>query len=115
MPQQDPKLARAYMRSLQEAVKCEDLVVVAREGFEIRSKNLGCEELTQSAALILSGSFVSATLSNINIFAIIVRRRNHANLRGFDVDLAAVAEEHDVYESVGMVDSWGAWATVSKA
>jgi hypothetical protein len=70
------------MRSLQEAVKSEDLFVVAREGFEIRSKILGCEELTQSAALILSGSFVSATL------------------RGFDVDLAAVAEEPDVYESV---------------
>jgi hypothetical protein len=65
--------------------------------------------------LIVSGSFVSATLSNINIFAIIVQRRNHAYLRAFDVDLAAVAEEPDVYESVQMVDSWGTWETVSKA
>jgi hypothetical protein len=30
------------------------------------------------------------------------------------MNLAAVAEEPDVYESV-MVDSWGAWAAVSKA
>jgi hypothetical protein len=93
------------MRSLQDAVKSEDLSVVAREGFEIRSKILGREDLTQSAALILSVSFVSATLSNINIFAIIAQRRNHAYLRGFDVDLAAVAEEPDVYESVQMADS----------
>jgi hypothetical protein len=115
MPRHDPKLAHAYMRSLQEAVKSEELFVVAREGFGIRSKILGCEELTQSAALILSGSFVSATLPNINIFAIIVQRRNLAYLRGFDVDLVAVAEEPDVYESALMVDSWETWATVSKA
>jgi hypothetical protein len=44
--------------------------------------------------------FASATLSNINLFAIIVQRRNHAYLRGFDVDLAAIAEGPDVYESV---------------
>jgi hypothetical protein len=81
-------------------VKSEDLSVVPRGSFEIRSTILGCEELTQRAALILSGSFVSAILFNINIFAIIVLRRNHAHLRRFDVDLAAVAEEPDVYESV---------------
>ena len=69
MPQLGPELARVYMRSLQEAVKYEDLFVVARDGFEICNKILECEELTQSAALMLSGSFVSATLSNINIFA----------------------------------------------
>jgi hypothetical protein len=102
------------MRLLQQAVKAEDLLVVARERFEIRSRILGCEISIQSAALIVSGSFVSATLSNINIFAIIVQRRNHAYLRAFDVDLAAVAEEPDVYESVQMVDSWGTWETVSK-
>jgi hypothetical protein len=62
------------MRSLQEDVESEDLFVVARESFEIRSKILKCEELTHSAALILSGSLVSATLSNINKFAIIVQR-----------------------------------------
>jgi hypothetical protein len=95
------------MRVLQPAVKSEDLLVVPRGGFEIRSKILGCEELTQSAALIVSGCFVSATLSSINIFAIIGQRRNHAYLRGLDVDLVAVAEEPDVYESVLMVDSWG--------
>lgn len=94
IPRQDPKLAHAYMRSLQTVVKSEDLLVVARRGFEIRSKILGREEL------IVSGSFVSATLSNINIFAIIVQRRPHAYMRGFDVDLPAVAEEPDIYESV---------------
>jgi hypothetical protein len=62
MLQQNPQLARAYMRSLQEDVESEDLFVVARESFEIRSKILGWEELTHSAALILSGSLVSATL-----------------------------------------------------
>ncbi len=65
--------------------------------------------------MILSGSFVSATLSNINFFAIIVQRRNHAYLRGFDVDLAAVAKEPNVYQSVKMVDSLGMWVTVRKA
>jgi hypothetical protein len=88
------------MRSLQQAVKSEDLLVVAREGFEIRSKILRCVVLIQSAALIVSGSFVSATLYNINIFVVIVQRRRPAYLRGFDVDLAAVAEELDVYECV---------------
>ncbi|KAJ8063259.1 hypothetical protein OCU04_008490 [Sclerotinia nivalis] len=88
------------MRSLQEAVKSEDLSIVPRGGFEIHSKILRRKELIQSAALILSASFVSATLSNINIFAIIVQRRNHAYLRGFDGDLVAVAEEPEVYESV---------------
>ncbi len=82
-----------------------EYLLVPRGGFEIRSKILGCEDLLQSAALILSGSFVSATLSNINIFAITVQRRNHAHLRGFDVDLAAVAEEPDVYELVQTKDS----------
>jgi hypothetical protein len=62
MLQQNPQLARAYMRPLQEDVESEDLFVVARESFEIRSKILKCEELTHSAALILSGSLVSATL-----------------------------------------------------
>jgi hypothetical protein len=87
------------MRSLQQAVKAEYLLVVARERFEV-SEILGCEISIQSAGLIVSGSFVSATLSNINIFAIIVQRRNHAYLRASDVDPAAVAEEPDVYESV---------------
>jgi hypothetical protein len=97
IPRQDPKLAYAYMRSLQPAVKSKDLLVVPRGGFEVRSKILGYKELTQSITLILSGSFVSATLSNINIFAIIIPKRNYAYLRGFNVDLAAVAEELDVY------------------
>lgn len=86
IPGQDPKLANAYLRLLQPAVKSEDLLVVPRGGFEIRSKILGCEELTQSAALILSGSFVSATL------------------RWFDVDLAAVAELPGIYEPVQIMD-----------
>jgi hypothetical protein len=111
VPQQDPKLAREYMWSLQDAVKSQELFVVAREGFGIRSKILGCEELTQSAALIVYGSFVSA-LSNVNIF--VQRRIMHAYLRGFDVDLAAVAEEPDVYESVQIVDPWGTKASVVK-
>jgi hypothetical protein len=93
------------MRSLQPAVKSEDLLVVARDSLEIRSKILRCVVLIQSAALTVSGSFVCETLSNINIFAIIVQRRNHAYLRGFDVDLAAVAEEPDVYEPVQIMDS----------
>jgi hypothetical protein len=54
-----------------DAVEAEDLLVVARQRFEIRSKILGCEISIQSAALIVSGSFVSAALSNINIFAVI--------------------------------------------
>lgn len=49
------------MRSLQQAAKSEDLLV-AREGSEIRSKIPSCEVLIQNAALIVSGSFVSATL-----------------------------------------------------
>ena len=49
------------MRSLQPAVKSEDVLVVPGGGFEIGSKILGCE-----GALMLSGSFVSATLSSIN-------------------------------------------------
>ena len=85
-------------------------MVVAREGFEIHSKILRCVVLIQSAVLIVSGSFVFATLYNINIFAVIVQRRRPAYLRGFDVDLA---EELDVYECVWMVDSWGTWAIVS--
>jgi hypothetical protein len=80
MPQQDPKLAHAYVRWLQQAVKAEDFLVVAQECFEIRSKILGCEIPIQSAALIVSGSFVFATLSKINIFVIVVQRRNHAYL-----------------------------------
>jgi hypothetical protein len=47
--------------------------------------------------LIVSGNFVSATLSNINISATIVQSRHHAYLRGSDMDRAAVAEELDVY------------------
>jgi hypothetical protein len=35
---QEPRVAPAYLRSLQQAVKSEDLLVVAREGFEICSK-----------------------------------------------------------------------------
>ena len=67
---QDWELAHAYERSLLQAVKSEVMLVAARG--EVRSKILGCEVLIQSAALIVSGSFVSATLHNINIFAIIV-------------------------------------------
>ena len=104
-PQQDPKLAHAYVRSLQQAVKAEDLMVVAQERFEIRSKILGYEISIQSAALIVSGSFVSAILSNINVFATIIQRRSHAYLRGFDVELAAVAEEPDVSEPEQIMDS----------
>jgi hypothetical protein len=78
----------------------EGLLVVAREGFEIRSKILVCEVLIQRAALIVLGSFAFAILYHINIFGIIVQRRHPAYLRGFGVDLAAVAEELDVYESV---------------
>jgi hypothetical protein len=51
------------MRSLQQAVKAEDLLVVAREGFG----TLGCEVLIQSAALIAGGSFVCAVLDSISI------------------------------------------------
>jgi hypothetical protein len=61
--------------------------------------------LIQSGALIVSGSFVSAILYDINIFPMVVSRRPHAYLRGFGADLAAVAEELDVSESVQMVDS----------
>ena len=43
----------------QELLKAEELLIVALEGFEIRS-----EELIQSAVSILFGSFVSAALSN---------------------------------------------------
>lgn len=75
-------------------------MVVPCGGLETRNTIPGCEELTLSAALILSGSFVSATLSDINISAIMVQRRNHAYLREIDEDLAAVAEEPDVYKSV---------------
>ena len=64
---QDPKLAHAYLRSLQQAVKSEDLLVVAREGFEIRSKILGCEVLIQSAGLIAGASFVFAVLDSMSI------------------------------------------------
>jgi hypothetical protein len=42
-------------------VKSEDLLVVAQEGFEIRSKILGC------AGLIAGGSFVSALLDLMSI------------------------------------------------
>lgn len=75
-------------------------MVVAREGLGIRSKILGFEILIQRAALIVSGSFVFAILSKISIFTIIAQRRNHLYQRRFDVYLAAVAEEPDVYESV---------------
>ena len=98
-------MAQMYMRSLQQAVKSEDLVV-AQEDFEIHSKLSRCEILIQSAVLIVFGSFVSTTLHNINIFTII---RHPAYLRGFDVDLEAVAEKLDVYKSV---DSWGTLAIV---
>ena len=67
MPRQDLKLAHAYLRSSQQAVKSEDLLVVAQEGFEVRSKILGCEVLIQSAGLSASGSFVSAVLGSMSI------------------------------------------------
>ena len=73
IPRQDPKLAHAYLRSLQQAVKSEYLLVVAREGFEIRSKILGCKILRQSAALIAGGSFVSAVLDSMSIPSVIAR------------------------------------------
>jgi len=75
VPRQDLKLVHAYLRLLQQTVKSEDLLVVAQEGFEIRSKILGC------AGLIAAGSFVSALL------------------RCFDVNPTAVAEEREAYRS----------------
>jgi hypothetical protein len=68
IPRPDPKVARAYVRSLQQAVKAAkaskagDLLVVARERFEIHSQILGFEISIQGAALLVSGSFVSAAL-----------------------------------------------------
>ena len=77
-------------------MKAEDLLIVAREGFEAPEGFEICgEELIQSAVSIVFGSFVSAALSNINNFTIIVQRRNHAYL-----DLAVIAEKSDVYESL---------------
>jgi hypothetical protein len=64
---QEPRVAPVYLRSLQLAVKSEDLLVVAREGFEICSKILGCEALVQSAGLIAGASFVSAVLDSMSI------------------------------------------------
>jgi hypothetical protein len=85
-------------------MKFKDLLVVPRGGFETHSKTPGYKELTQSTVLILPGSFVSATLSNINIFAIIIQRRNHAYLSWIDMDIAAVAEEPYIFESVSIAD-----------
>jgi len=48
-------------------VKPEDLPVVAQEGFEIRSKILGCEVLMQNAGLIADGNFVSEVLDLMSI------------------------------------------------
>jgi hypothetical protein len=67
MPRQEPGLAYAYLRSLQKAVKPEDVLVVAQEGFEARSKILGCEVLIQSAGLMAGASFVSAVLDLMSI------------------------------------------------
>jgi hypothetical protein len=58
---QEPHVAPAYLRSLQQAVKSEDLLVVAREGFEI------CSKILQSAGLIAGASFVSAALDSMSI------------------------------------------------
>ena len=70
IPRQDPKLSRAYLRSFQQAVKFEDLLVVARGGFEIRCKILGGEILGPSAGLIAGESFVFEGLdSYVNTFA----------------------------------------------
>jgi len=87
------------MKSLQQDVKSEDLSVFAQERSDVRRQILGGEVLIESAVLIVSWSFVSALLSNVNISAIIVSRRHPAYLRGFDLDLAGVAEEPDVYKS----------------
>lgn len=48
-------------------MKPEDLPVVAQEGFEIRSKILGCEVLMQNAGLIADGNFVSEVLDLMSI------------------------------------------------
>jgi hypothetical protein len=97
MPRQDPKLAHAYLRSLQQTVKSEDLLVVAREGFEIRSKILGYEVLIESAGLIADGSFVSAVLDSMPYFR--SHRRDSYGvityLGCFDVNPTAVAEGRD--------------------
>lgn len=100
MLRQGLKLSHVYPRLLQQAVKSEDLLTVAREGFGVRNKTLECGILIKSAAVIVSASFASATLSNINIFAIVIQRRYAEYLRWFDADLAAVAEQLDVCESV---------------
>jgi hypothetical protein len=41
MPRQDLKVAHAYLRSLQWAVKSEDQLAFVQDGFEIRNKILG--------------------------------------------------------------------------
>jgi hypothetical protein len=71
---QDPKLARAYIRSLPPAVKFEDPFVVSRRGFEIHSKILGWEKLTHNAVLILSENFVSAILDSMLILSQLLMR-----------------------------------------
>jgi hypothetical protein len=52
------------------------LFIVAREGFEIRRKILRCAVLIWGAAVLESGSFVSAILLNVNTFAIIIRKKS---------------------------------------
>jgi hypothetical protein len=96
LPRQDPKLVHAYLRSLQQTVKSEDLLVVAQEGFEIRSKILRC------AGLIAGGSFVSALLDLTSIRSQVndeISYRAIMYLRCFDVNPTAVAEECEIYRS----------------
>ena len=73
------------------------LLIVVRRGLEVRS--------WFSAALIAGGSFVSAILPlSISQSIVIVEKSFRAITypRGFDLDLGALAEELDVYESVWM-------------
>jgi hypothetical protein len=53
-------------------VKFEDPLVVPGGGFQIRDRIQGNRKLTQSSALILSGSFAFAVLAHINQYL-----RNH--------------------------------------
>ena len=43
------------------------MLIAARDGFEIRSRILGCEISRQGAGLIASGSFVSGVLDKMSI------------------------------------------------
>ena len=83
-------------------MKAEDRLLVAREGFEIRSRILGCEVLRQSAGAIAGGSFVSAFLDPMSIPSQTIDEISYrviTYLRCFDVNPTVVAEEHDACRS----------------